>query len=98
MNKLKLKTSKIHILLSIGNQLRDSLTQALCIRVPLQLQYINKSNQYRSNQVCPFMHMRSRYPCTTDALVHTSIFASVYVAIENAYALVTHHYCMPEMM
>ena len=29
MNKLKLKTSKIHILFSIGNQLRDSVTQAL---------------------------------------------------------------------
>ena len=34
INKIKIKTLKLHIVLSIGIQLRDSVTQALEIFVP----------------------------------------------------------------
>ena len=56
----------------------------------LRLHSVNKSNQYWSSYMAPFMQLSSRYPCTNHVLVRVFIFASAYVAIENAYALITH--------
>ncbi len=41
---------------------------AFAFALPMRLHYINKSNQYWSSYVAPFMQLHSRYQCVTNAL------------------------------